>query len=259
MLNDLLEFQSKTTIFTVFAVAPFGLLFILHWIFQKVFRGKTLPEDDQNFLTNTLTGLITLACITIGFSYSIAIQNQDQADSDLVNEAIHIESLSRFLSIDGSPEALKAKLYLQQYAGSIVTDEWPQLLKGGTSSVTTELAKKYEEHIQKIYPNTPRQTSVFSAIIATSEKVRAARLQRILNSTTSIPKIFIRLNNLLILLIIIVSASLMIKTTRMRKAALTLQCFIFSLFLSGIIILDYPYIGPSPISPDSIIAVMKTI
>lgn len=208
-------------------------------------------------MTNTLTGLITLACISIGFSYSIAIQNQSQADADLVNEAIYIESLDRFLTLDGSSEGLKARQYLRDYAASIVKDEWPQLLNGNTSPLTTELSDKFERHIESIQPLTPKQTSIYSAIIANVEKVKSARLQRILNSTNSIPPIFTRLNNLLILLIFIVSALLMIQTTHVKKFALTLQCFIFSLFLGGIIALDYPYIGPSPISPDSIIAVMK--
>jgi hypothetical protein len=257
MLNDLLAFQSKTIIFTVFSIAPFVLLFVFYWIFKMALRGKTLPDDDQSFLTNTLTGLITLACISIGFSYSIAIQNQSQADSDLVNEAVHIESLERFLTIDGSPEGLKARQYLREYAASIVKDEWPQFLNGNTSPVTTELADKFERHIENIQPLTPKQTSIYSAIIANVEKVKSARLQRILNSTTSIPAIFTRLNNLLILLIIIVSAFLMVQTSHIKKFALTLQCFIFSLFLGGIVVLDYPYIGPSPVSPDSIISVMK--
>jgi len=228
-------------------------------MFKKIYGDKKLPEDDQSFLTNTLSGLTTLACISIGFSYAIAIENYNQAFTDLVNEKIQIESLDKLLKIDGSPEALMAKQYLSQYAGSIVTDEWSQLLKGKTSPVTTNLSEKFEERIDKINPVTPRQISIFNAIIAAAEKVQSARLQRILNSTLSIPIIFILLSDFLFFLIILISGSLMAQSSHVQKFALTLQCFIFALFLAGIVILDYPYIGPSSISPDSLIFTMEAV
>lgn len=259
MLNELLAFQSKSVILALFSIAPLVLLFFFYSIFKKIYGESNLTDDDQAFLTNTLTGLITLACISIGFSYSIAIQNQNQADSDLVNEAIYIQNLDRFLNIEGSPEALQARHYLQRYAGSIVNNEWPEMQNGSASPVTTGFANKFEEQLGKINPVTQKQTSIFSAIISTSEKVKSARMQRILNSTLSIPPIFIKLNNLLVLLIVLVTGTLIVGASKIRIFALTLQCLIFSLFLAGIIILDYPCTGADSISPDSIISVLKVI
>ena len=259
MIEEVLEFQSKGAIFAIFTFAPLVLLFFSHLIFKKIYGKDNLTDDDQTFLTNTLTGLITLACISIGFSYSIAIQNQNQADSDLVNEAIYIQSLDRFLIIEGSTPAMQARRYLQQYAGSIVDDEWQEMQNGSASPITTGFANKFEEQIEKINPITQKQASIFSAIISNSEKVKSARMQRILNSTLSIPPLFIKLNNLLVLLIIVVSGSLMVSASKTRTFALTVQCLIFSLFLSGILILDYPYTGVDSITPNSIISVLKVI
>jgi hypothetical protein len=259
MFNTLLIHQTPITIFLIFIIAPCLIIFVTYYFFQKVRSSEDLSDDDKTFLTATLTGLITLACISIGFSYSIAIGNLDKADSDLVVEVTNIQSLSRLLSLDESQESLRAKNYLDQYALSIVADEWLELVKGGSSLKTTMLWREVNKSLDALNPKTQKQISIFSTIISTAEQVKTSRLHRLLNTSLSIPPIFIKMSNLLILLIFVISGLLMVHASNLRKFALLLQSLIFAIFLGGITILDAPYTGPQPISPAAMRDVLKAL
>ena len=102
---------------------PLFFLYIFTFIFNTLLKHKEVQESDKGFLMSTLGGLITLACIVIGFAYSIAISNLNQADSNLFREATKIVSLERLLTVEGSQQALEAKKYLDLYGTSIVHDE----------------------------------------------------------------------------------------------------------------------------------------
>ena len=253
MIQNFFSHQSPWVILLFFGLGPIFLIYIFNTIFKKLFKTVEISENDDDFLLSALGGLITLACITIGFAYSIAITNLNQADSDLFREATKIVNLNRLLTVEGSPNALAAKKYLDLYGDSIVKDEWPEIIKGGFSQQTTILVKKMQETINKIDPVTMKQQSLFSQIMIESQHVQEARLQRILNTSMTIPSVFLRLTTLLILLIFIVSSILLINGSRVRRFALILQSCVFSLFEAGIVLLDGPYSGIMPITPDSII------
>lgn len=90
-------------------IEPLFFLYLFSFIFKKVLKPKDTQDGDRDFLISTLTGLITLACIVIGFAFSIAISNLNQADSNLFREATRIVSLERLLLVEGSHQSLEAK------------------------------------------------------------------------------------------------------------------------------------------------------
>jgi len=256
MAIEIFSDQPPWLILLFFGIAPFVCIYAFQAIFKRIFKNKEISENDEDFLSATLAGLITLACITIGFAYSIAIGNLNEADSDLFKEATKIVNLNRLLSLDGSPAALEAKRNLNLYGVSIVQDEWPKMVNGQHSDKTTALIKQTQENINHIDPITSKQQSIFNKIISESQEVQELRMQRTLNTSMAIPPIFIKMTNLLILLIFMVSSILLIKASQMRKIALLLQSFVFSLFIAGIIMLDGPYSGALRITPD---AIMKAL
>ena len=257
MLQDLFLTQKTWVIILFFGIGPIFLIFVFNFIFYKLFKNIEISDDDRSFLTTTLGGLITLACITIGFAYSIAITNSNQADSDLFGESSVIVNLDRLLAVDGSEQAIKAQKVLSSYATSIVKDEWPEMLTGGHSVKTTALMRQLLDSINSIDPITAKQQTIFGQIITESQQVQAARTQRILNTGMTIPPIFIKLTNLLIILILILSGVLMNKVSKIQKSALLLQGCIFSIFVAGIMLLDAPYTGALPVTPDAIIKALS--
>jgi hypothetical protein len=257
MLQDLFQSQPTWVILLSFGAGPVFLMLALNFMFYKIFKNTELTEDDRSFLSTTLGGLITLACITIGFAYSIAITNSNQADSDLFSESSRIVNLDRLLTVDSSKQAIEAKKVLSLYATSIVTDEWPEMIKGGHSVRTTALLRQLQESLNSIDPITEKQQTIFGQIITESQEVQASRTQRILNTAMTIPPLFIKLTNLLIILILVLSSVLMIKVSKIQKFALLLQGCIFSIFVAGIMLLDAPYTGAMPVTPDAILKALN--
>jgi hypothetical protein len=236
---------------------PLFFLFIFRLIFKKILKPKDMQEGDGDFLISTLAGLITLACIVIGFAYSIAISNLNQADSNLFREATKIVSLERLLTVEGSHQALEAKKYLDLYAESIVHDEWPEMIKGGHSQKTSWLIGQLLESINKIEPFSRKQEGLFTQIMTESIEVQHSRIQRILNTSMSIPPVFIALTCLLMILIYLVSAILLVNTSKMLKIALPIQACVFSFFVGGICLLDGPYAGSMPITAEPILKALS--
>jgi hypothetical protein len=259
MLNTFLSTQSLVGIFLIFLIVPCLIVLVAYFLFKKIRPTEDISDDDKTFLTGTLSGLITLACILIGFGYSIAIGHLDKVDADLVVEVTNIQTLNRLLSIDASPESLRAKNYLDQYALSIVDDEWPELAKGGSSIKTGMLWREVEKSLDSLNLKTQKQISIFSSIIMTAEQVKTSRLTRLLNASLSIPSTFVRMSNLLILLIFVISGILMVHASNLRKFALLLQSLIFALFLAGVVVLDFPYTGAMKVSPEAMKAVLNLL
>jgi hypothetical protein len=236
------------TVILFSVLEPLFFLYLFSLIFKKLLKPKDMREGDRDFLISTLAGLITLACIVIGFAYSIAISNLNQADSNLFREATKIVSLERLLKVEGSHQALEAKKYLDLYATSIVHDEWPEMLKGGHSQKTSGLIGQLLESINKIEPVSTKQEGLFTQIMAESIDVQHSRIQRILNTSMSIPPIFVGLTCVLMVLIYLVSGVLLIDASKTFKIALPLQACVFSIFVGGICLLDSPYAGSMPIT-----------
>ena len=232
---------------------PLFFLYLFSFIFKKVFNSEDLRESDESFLISTLGGLITLACIVIGFAYSIAITNLNQADSDLFREATKIVALERLLKVEGSPQALEAKKHLDAYGASIVHDEWPEMVKGGYSEKTSKLIRQLTASINLIEPVNKKQEGLFTQIMDASTEVQHSRTQRILNTSMSIPQVFIGLTCVLMVLVYLVSGVLLTNGSRMLKIALPLQACLFSLFVGGIVLLDGPYAGSMPITAEPIL------
>ena len=234
-------------------IEPLFFLYLFSFIFKKILKPKDMRDGDGDFLISTLAGLITLACIVIGFAYSIAISNLNQADAHLFREATRIVSLERLLVVEGSQQSLEAKKYLDSYATSIVHDEWPEMVKGGHSEKTSRLIGQLLESINKIEPLSTKQEGLFTQIMAESIEVQHSRVQRILNTSMSIPPIFVGLTCLLMMLIYLVSSVLLINASKMLKIALPLQACVFSFFIGGICLLDGPYSGAMPITATPIL------
>jgi hypothetical protein len=155
---------------------------------QALFRLKPTDEEKE-IAINLMQVVAAYIGIMLAFSGVVVWQNFADAEVSVHQEAATAAELYRDLTTYGS-ETLAAREDLRSYVGSIISDEWPRL-REGKSSTSTEIALgRLFEEIGKINPQDNRDGVIYEESFSKLNDLVVIRRNRIIASQTSIPIIF---------------------------------------------------------------------
>jgi hypothetical protein len=155
---------------------------------HALFRLK--PTDEEKEIAINLMQVVA-AYIGIMLAFASVVVWQDYADAEVAihQEAATSSELYRDLSAYGH-ETLPARQRLRAYVGSVVSDEWPRLREGQSSSSTEVALGRLFEEIGKIRPQDNRDSAIFQEAFSKLNDLVVIRRDRIISSQSSIPVIF---------------------------------------------------------------------
>lgn len=154
---------------------------------RKVFRVSTTAEERE-VGTNLMQVVAAYIGIMIAFAGVQVWQDFADAQSAVFRESATAAELYRDLTAYG-PETADARSKLRNYVGSIVSDEWPLLEKGGRSAVTDARLADLFAQLAKIRPGDDRDSAIFSESFAKLNDLVELRRERLIDSRSGIPSI----------------------------------------------------------------------
>jgi len=155
---------------------------------RVLFRLKPTAEEEEVAI-NLMQVVAAYIGIMLAFSGVVVWQNFADAEVAVHQEAATSAELYRDLTTYGS-ETLAAREDLRAYIGSVISDEWPRLREGKSSTTTeTALGRLFEE-IGKINPQDNRESAIYAESFSKLNDLVVIRRNRIIASQTSIPIVF---------------------------------------------------------------------
>lgn len=216
------------------------------------------PSDlNTDFVVRTQATLFTMTSLVLTFTLVQADINFRQADALVTNEASRIDQLDRLLTRYGDADVAKARPLLRAYATSLVTDEWPVMLKDQRHDNTAQTFAALSRRILAINPANERQNLMLGEMFRTLDTMADVRAQRLSIVTIRLPPLYWWVVSLAVAMLLFVSSS--IQQTPFRRTILCAQAAVVGGFLGFVFIMDQPFRGETAIQPDAIISAIQRI
>jgi hypothetical protein len=97
-------------------------------------------------------------------------------------EANNLDQLDRLLVRFGAPGGNALRIFLREYANSILKDEWRELRKGSASGRTTRQFRELSEDVSAIDPAPGRQSLKYTEILKKVDELASARESRLVSA-----------------------------------------------------------------------------
>ena len=230
-------------------------ILILAMVFlpRAIRRVPHLRPSDANtdFVFRVQTTLFTMTSLLVAFTLVQANVNARQADELVQAEASQINSLDRLLTRYGDPNVTNIRPFLLAYAKSIVTDEWPAMLKDRGSEKTGSLYVPVAQGVLAIEPTTPRQIQIYAEMLKAIEAISEMRDRRLNALSLVLPAAYWHVVLFSVVISILVSST--IQQTPFRTTILASQAAVLGAFIGFLFLEDQPFKGQTAIDADSII------
>lgn len=134
------------------------------------------------------SSLLAFSVFVLALALTDVRANLSRADDAVSREASLIGRFDRDLAARPEPEAAMARRQLRDYAGFVVSDEWPRL-----SAAVPTLSPKAGAHFAAVAESVRKldgQTGSSSGLRATLDRLEDFRQGRLETATRSVPRIF---------------------------------------------------------------------
>ena len=215
-----------------------------------------LHNDVAGFIFATL-GVIY--AVLIAFLVVITWQDFDEAQKNIAKEANYLASVYR----DSSPlpAAIRNELKnnLADYVDSIVTDEWPTMIKGERSQKTQEAQEKIWRLFSNYRPQNETQKIFFAEAVKKLNDACEMRRTRLAQASSTIHPVLYFV--LLIGGLMTISFTLFFGSENFVPQIImtSMLAAMIALTLFTIIVLDCPFTGDISVQPDVFKIILKTL
>ena len=173
-------------IHVVLIIVIVAIALALLWVVRRYFGYDTLT--DANPVSGMFAGIIgALNGIMIAFLISTVWTDYQQAEETITREAIATVTLRRLATALPSDAAAVLSRHTQEYARSVIDDEWPSMRERKESPATRQALERMWLATLRIEPRSPREQVLVSQIVAELREVRHARRSRLLACTRTLP------------------------------------------------------------------------
>lgn len=229
--------------------------FLVMVIFCLPFLVRRLPWMEPNdintdFVLRTQATLFTMTSLVLAFTLVEAENNFRKADALVSTEASQLNRLDRLLNRYGdlAAEAIRPKLLA--YAQSIVSDEWPAMLKGIPSEKTRAAFVPISRGILSLDPQSNRQTMIYGEILRSFDAVAESRDARLAAVSVALPAAYWQVVLFAVLVLLCVSST--VQRTPFRMTVLAAQMAVIGAFLGFVFIQDQPFKGQMAVDAEPI-------
>lgn len=240
-----------------------ALLALLVVLLPRLIRRLPLfapSEFNSDFVMRIQSPLFTMTSLVLAFTLVQADTNFRQVDTLLSSEAAQINQLDRMLTRYGDSQASEIRPLLHAYARSIVTDEWPTMLRDHHGEEATRLAfMPISRHVLAMNPSGGRQSLIFAEMLKSLDAIAESRASRLNNVKLGLPAIYWEVMLFAVALLVLVSCT--INQTPFRAVILAAQMAVLGAFVGFVVDMDQPFKGPTSVKPDAlaeVISVMKS-
>lgn len=175
---EYLQDLSTATVFLTMGVTMVGLIAAMPLLRGKVLR-LTVSRALSDGASDAFKAVAGFMVFVVGFSL-IQVQGQFRTSEDLaLREANLVYSLDRALFHFGTPPAIAARADLQDYARSIIEEEWPLLAHSKRNARTDALFKKLNADIRLLEGETGRQRAAEGQMLRALDDMGDLREARI--------------------------------------------------------------------------------
>ncbi len=226
-----------------------ALILVLPLLVQRLplLRGS---DANSEFLARMQAPLFTMTALVLAFTLVQAEANFRYVDSQVTAEASQINQLDRLLTRYGTEEAGKVRPMLHAYARSIVTDEWPQMLKDGRSEKTRLAFSSVSQGVMAFEPQPGRQSLIYAEMLKQLDAIAQARETRLDNVEVGLPAIYWEVIAFAVVILLVVTSTFV--QTPYRRAVLTAQMSLLGAFVGLTFLMDQPFKGETAIFPGPI-------
>ena len=232
----------------------YGLGVLFKWLLSKS-RAVIDLEIIDTATQNAMSG----AYVVLGFVLVLAMTTVTDLDNNVSQEATAIKSLERLLVLDGSAPALESRAKLIKYTKSIIDDEWPVLVEGHGSPVTSLALNDFYMSLSSIAPRDDKDEIVFSKVLELSDRVAELRNTRNYSIESNLPDTFYLVSILAIAGAVVICALRLVKASVTGGIVLAIQVALLTLMFSAILIVDLPYLGDTATSFEPISKAMESM
>lgn len=229
------------------ALAAAALATAVVYLPRLVGRLPGLAHSDLNteFVVRMQAPLFTLTALVLTFTLVEAERNFRQVDSDVTAEASQVNQIDRLLARYATPAASNLRPLVRAYAQSIVTDEWPRMLRGEASRPTGAAYAQLSRGITAMDPAPGRQALIFAELLKSLDAAAESRDKRLANVRVRLPAIYWAVILFGTLMVLFVSST--ISPTRLRATVLAAQVAVLGAFIGFAFIMDAPFLGETAV------------
>ena len=216
------------------------------------------PNDlNTEFVTRTWAPLFTMTALVLAFTLVEADTNFRRVDAQVTTEASQLNQLDRLLVRYGSADASKVRPLLLAYTRSIVRDEWPEMLKGGSSEKTAAAFSPISQGIMALQPEPGRETVIYTEMLKLLEASAVSRDTRLNDVHVGLPAIYWEVIAFSMAMLLLVSGT--VERTGHRVLVIAAQVAVLGAFIGFAFIMDTPFLGDTAVTSDAIAHVAAVI
>ena len=200
------------------------------------------PRDaNTDFVLRMQATLFTMTSLVIAFTLVEADTNFRKADALVSTEASQLNRLDRLLLRYGDPAAAAVRPHLLAYARSIVSDEWPNMLKDKPGEGTRAALAQISRSVLSLDPQTNRQTMIYGEILRSFDSIAESRDARLAAVSVALPAAYWQVVLFAVLMLLFISSTM--ERTPFRTTVLAAQMAVIGAFLGFVFIQDQPLKG----------------
>jgi Protein of unknown function (DUF4239) len=255
-LDDWLHALPNLWVFTIIPAALVVAVAIAPQLRRLVYR-REIAKEVSDGAADAFKAIVTFTVFLLAFSLVLVQGHFHAAEEIVTKEANTINTLDRQLwRLTGGP-AVASRRTLQEYARSIVRDEWPSMAHAERAPETSRLLGELYGSVLSIDTTTNREQSVYHQILVHLDELSDEREHRLESAEEGLGNLYWgTVSGLAILLVILASLA---QATAERAFALGGLMCAAALMVSLVVILDKPFTGETVVSPAPIERVLRAM
>ena len=259
ILQNLDDWLHSLPNFWVFTIIPITLVVgvaIAPRLRQLVYRREVAKEVSDG-AADAFKAIVTFTVFLLAFSLVLVQGHLHSAEEIVTREANTINTLDRQLwRLAGGPSS-SSRRTLQDYARSIVRDEWPSMAHAQRAPETSKLLGDLYGSVLSIDTTTNREQSVYHQILVHLDELSDEREHRLESAEEGLGNLYWgTITGLSILLVLLASLA---QPTPERAFALGGLMCAAALMISLVVILNKPFTGETVVSPAPIERVLRAM
>lgn len=213
--------------------------------------------DNTDFVLRMQATLLTMTSLVLAFTLVEAESNYRKVDALISTEASQLNRFDRLLTRYGSEATAALRPHLLAYADSVVRDEWPAMLKGGSSEKTRLAFVPISRGLLAIEPKTGRETTIYAELLRSFDSLAETRDARLATVSVALPTAYWQVVLFAVLMLLFISST--VERTAFRTTVLAAQMAVLGAFVGFVFIMDQPFKGQTAVGPDQIVQAIATI
>ncbi len=216
-----------------------------------------VSEANSEIARTSMTTVTGFTGVVLAFSLVQAQGNLRTAEKSVTSEALQLTQMDRLLTSYGNANVAAIRSAVQDYAESIVTDEWPKLAEHSSSQRTADLFHTLSQSILAIQPAPGRENVLYSDLVKITDQLAESREDRLAATDLGLPPIFWQV--IAFLMVLLVCFAAFIEPQRGRSISLGGVGIGLALLITLVFIFDQPFLGDMSVTPDAIVKVLHVM